>query len=190
MFSVALKTPLEIRLRNCIYKTSFLHRPDDYIGFTPSCPPHILQKVAPMQLQAKIDWIGKPCSTTDNKSFHRALLNLWCAISKVTGISLELRHTHIQDPGQFVGFTQMFTPIENGCQRPFAGRPWCRTSPEVLNELRHKGRFMQKECMMQRVGLKDFRMSQLHVIVGLASQAWRFSRRANSFLFAKQLILD
>jgi len=41
---VALKTPLEIRLGICIYKTSFLHRPDDYVGFTPSCPPHILQQ--------------------------------------------------------------------------------------------------------------------------------------------------
>jgi len=27
-----------------IYKTSLLHRPDDYIGFTPGCPPHILQQ--------------------------------------------------------------------------------------------------------------------------------------------------
>ena len=37
-------TPLEIRLGICIYKTPFLHRPDDYIGFTPSCLPHILQQ--------------------------------------------------------------------------------------------------------------------------------------------------
>jgi len=28
----------------CIYKTSLLHRPDDYIGFTPSCSPNILQQ--------------------------------------------------------------------------------------------------------------------------------------------------
>ena len=39
MISVALKTPLEIKLGICIYKTSLLHRRDDYIGFTPSCPP-------------------------------------------------------------------------------------------------------------------------------------------------------
>jgi len=44
VISVALKTPLEIRLGICIYKTSFLHRPDDYIGFIPSCPPQILQQ--------------------------------------------------------------------------------------------------------------------------------------------------
>ena len=44
MISVAPKTPLEIRLEICIYKTSLLHRPDDYIGFTLSCPPHILQQ--------------------------------------------------------------------------------------------------------------------------------------------------
>ena len=42
--SVALKTPIEIRLGICIYKTSLLHRPDDYIGFPPSCPTHILQQ--------------------------------------------------------------------------------------------------------------------------------------------------
>jgi len=41
---VALKTPLETRLGICMYKTSLLHRPIDYIGFTPSCPPHILQQ--------------------------------------------------------------------------------------------------------------------------------------------------
>jgi len=28
----------------CIDKTSHQHRPDEYIGFTPSCPPHILQQ--------------------------------------------------------------------------------------------------------------------------------------------------
>jgi len=45
VISVALKTPLEIRMGICTHKTSHLHRPDDYIGFTPSCPlPHILQQ--------------------------------------------------------------------------------------------------------------------------------------------------
>jgi len=44
VISVALKTPLQIRLGICIHKTSFLHRPDEYVGLTPSCPPHILQQ--------------------------------------------------------------------------------------------------------------------------------------------------
>ena len=44
VISVALKTPLEITLGICIYKTSLLHRPDDYIGFPRSCPLHILQQ--------------------------------------------------------------------------------------------------------------------------------------------------
>jgi len=44
VISVALKTHLEIRLGIYIYKASLLHRPDDYIGFTPSCPTHILQQ--------------------------------------------------------------------------------------------------------------------------------------------------
>ena len=44
MISVALKIPLQKTLGICIYKTSLLHRPDDYIGFTPSCPPQILQQ--------------------------------------------------------------------------------------------------------------------------------------------------
>jgi len=48
VISVALKTPLEIRLGICIYKTSLLHRPDDYIGFTPRCPPLFYNKIAPM----------------------------------------------------------------------------------------------------------------------------------------------
>ena len=41
---VASKTPVKTRLGICIYKTSLSHRPDGYIGFTSSCPPHILQQ--------------------------------------------------------------------------------------------------------------------------------------------------
>jgi len=48
VISVTLKTHLEIKLGNCIYKTSLLHRPDYYIGFTPSCPPAFYNKIAPM----------------------------------------------------------------------------------------------------------------------------------------------
>ena len=48
VISVALKTPLEIRLGICIDKTSLLHRPDDYIGFPPSCPPTFYNKIGPM----------------------------------------------------------------------------------------------------------------------------------------------
>jgi len=32
-----------------IYKTSLLHRPGEYIGFTPSCPPTFYNKIGPMQ---------------------------------------------------------------------------------------------------------------------------------------------
>jgi len=46
--SVAVKTHLEIRLGICIYKTSLLHRPDGYIGFTRNCPPTFYNKIAPM----------------------------------------------------------------------------------------------------------------------------------------------
>ena len=42
VISVSLQTHLEIRLGIYTYKTSLLHRPDGYIGFTPSCPSHIL----------------------------------------------------------------------------------------------------------------------------------------------------
>jgi len=52
--SVALKTPLEIRLGIFIYKTSLLHQPDDYIGFTPSCPPTFCNKIAPMHQNSHI----------------------------------------------------------------------------------------------------------------------------------------
>jgi len=44
VISVAFKTPLETRLGICIDKTAHQHRPDEYIGFTPTCPPHILQQ--------------------------------------------------------------------------------------------------------------------------------------------------
>jgi len=48
--AVALKTPLQIRLGICIHKTSLLNRPDDYIGFTPSCLPKFYNKIAPMPM--------------------------------------------------------------------------------------------------------------------------------------------
>ena len=44
VISVTLKTPLKTRLGICIYKTLLPHRPDDFIGFTSSCSPHILQQ--------------------------------------------------------------------------------------------------------------------------------------------------
>jgi len=47
VISVPFKTLLETRLGICIYKTSLLHRPDDYIVFTPSCPPTFYNKIAP-----------------------------------------------------------------------------------------------------------------------------------------------
>jgi len=50
--SVALKTTLEIRLEIRIYKTLFLHRSDDCIGFIPSCPPHILQQNCAHEVEA------------------------------------------------------------------------------------------------------------------------------------------
>jgi len=52
VISVAFKTSLEIRLGICsLYKTSLLHQPDDYIGFTPSCPHTFHNKIAPMELR-------------------------------------------------------------------------------------------------------------------------------------------
>ena len=64
VISVALKTPPEIRLGICIYKTSLLHRPDDYTGFTPSCPPHIYNKIAPMSDQKSAKIIFKSAKST------------------------------------------------------------------------------------------------------------------------------
>jgi len=44
MIGVVLKIPLKTRLGICIYKNSLPHRPDDYIGFTSSCPPPTFHK--------------------------------------------------------------------------------------------------------------------------------------------------
>jgi len=45
VISVAFKTLLETRLGICIYKISLLHRSDDCIGFTPSCPSTAYKKL-------------------------------------------------------------------------------------------------------------------------------------------------
>jgi len=52
VISVALKTHLEIKLGICMLKTLLLHRPNDYIGFTPSCPPTFYKKIALMHERA------------------------------------------------------------------------------------------------------------------------------------------
>jgi len=59
VISVAFKTPLKTKLGICIYKTSLPHRPEDYIGFTSSCPPHILQQIAPMHSQTAMSRLCK-----------------------------------------------------------------------------------------------------------------------------------
>ena len=40
----------------CIYKTSLLHRPVGYIGFTSSCPPHFTTKLRPWLLLSMALW--------------------------------------------------------------------------------------------------------------------------------------
>ena len=62
VIGVALKTPLEIRLGICIYETSLLHRPDDYIGLTLSCPHTFYNKIAPM-----LPLDQKGCETVQRK---------------------------------------------------------------------------------------------------------------------------
>jgi len=54
MISVGFKTPLETGLEICIYKTSLLHRPDEYIGFTCSCPSTFYNKIMPMNSRLQI----------------------------------------------------------------------------------------------------------------------------------------
>jgi len=54
VINVASKAPLKPKLGICTYKTSLLHRPDDYIGFTLTCPPTFYNKIAPIVV---ICWI-------------------------------------------------------------------------------------------------------------------------------------
>jgi len=68
VISVAFKTPLETRLEICTYKIfSLLHRPNYYIGFTPSCPPHILQQNCAHVHNRQWWRIGKPLSKWGHK---------------------------------------------------------------------------------------------------------------------------
>ena len=48
VISVGFKTPIKTRLGICIYKTSLPHQPDDYTGFTSSCPSTFYNKIVPM----------------------------------------------------------------------------------------------------------------------------------------------
>ena len=68
MISVALKTPLEIILGICIYNN--VTRLDDYIGFTPSCPPPAFyKKIAPMIIKP-MQWRTQKISDGGSKFRH------------------------------------------------------------------------------------------------------------------------
>jgi len=56
VISVTLETPLEIRLRICIYKMSLLYRLDDYVGITPSCVTDTLWSVHAWHIRTPICW--------------------------------------------------------------------------------------------------------------------------------------
>jgi len=74
MISVALKTQLETKLGKCMYNTSLLHRPDYYIGFTPSCrPPHFTKKLRPCANKIA------PMCKQSNASLYGALNEINCS---------------------------------------------------------------------------------------------------------------
>ena len=50
VISFALKTHLEIRLGICIYETSLLHWPDDYVVSHQVVPPIFYNKIAPVNV--------------------------------------------------------------------------------------------------------------------------------------------
>ena len=87
MISVALKTPLEIRLGICIYKTSLLHRPDDYIGFTPRCPPTFYNKIARMVMPS-IDM--ESMLTLTKVQLFRECLSRTIAVQRILGLANQL----------------------------------------------------------------------------------------------------
>ena len=77
VISVAFKTIPETRLRICIYKTSLLHRPDDYIGFTPRCPPHFTTK-----LRLRLSWKYDKCFRFRIAYLHFSFDVAECVISR------------------------------------------------------------------------------------------------------------
>ena len=74
--SVALKTPLEIRLGICTYKTSLLHRPDVYTGLTPSCPPTFYNKIAPMLINISSPKLNNQFFKISKHKVHEYVSNL------------------------------------------------------------------------------------------------------------------
>ena len=70
VISVALKTHLEIRLGICIYETSLLHRPDDYLVSHQAVPPTFYNKIAPMVAL-------NTCHGTNRHFWHDILCSIW-----------------------------------------------------------------------------------------------------------------
>ena len=72
VISVASKIPLKTRLRICIDKTSHQHRPDEYIGFTPSCPTPFCNKIAPAIVREQLNFHVWPSTEITVPSSIRA----------------------------------------------------------------------------------------------------------------------
>ena len=64
VISVALKTHLKIRLGICIYETSLLHQPDDYLVSHQAVHPTFYNKIAPML-------VNNICSKPKVRLIHR-----------------------------------------------------------------------------------------------------------------------
>jgi len=60
-----------------IYKTSLLHRPDDYIVFTPSCPPPAFYNKMPPML-VTIRMVDIVCNQTYCSYSHPSIANCLC----------------------------------------------------------------------------------------------------------------
>jgi len=75
---VALKTCLEVKLGICIYIyiMSLLHQPNDYIGFTPSCPPTLYNKMPPMLVT--IHMVDIACNQTYSSYSYLSIADCLC----------------------------------------------------------------------------------------------------------------
>jgi len=59
-----------------IYKMSLLHRPDNYIGFTPSCLPTFCNKMPPMLVM--VHMVDIVCKQTYSSYSYPSIANCLC----------------------------------------------------------------------------------------------------------------
>jgi len=108
--SVVFKILLETRLVICIQNTSLLHQPDDYIGITPSCPPHFTTNVHPCSCSSINLYLSRLYNAHSHFSFIfvSVTMKFSDSVTRVTIFSVS-DASHVENDGDLTRLESCFS---------------------------------------------------------------------------------